>query len=175
MQEEQAEKRSEPILNTKEQEKCSHCDEYLAGWKRARADYENLKREMESREKMLGQFMNMRLLLEILPVVNHFKLALRFVPDVIKNDPWYKGIEGIRNALQKFLKDQGVEEMKTVGEKFDPELHESLGEIQADLDGIITEELESGFLLHGKVLQSAKVKIGKKILASTDKKGGETL
>lgn len=146
---------------TKEQ-KCQKCEEYLNGWKRARADYLNLQKEVAVQQKELIEFANAGLLLDLLPMVDHFKMALKHVPENIKNDFWYKGIENIRNELNKFLEDQGIEEIKSVAEKFDPAKHEAVGEIEGESEGIVAEEVSTGFVLNGKVIQPAKVKIYRK-------------
>lgn len=150
------------MTEEQKEQKCLKCEEYLNGWKRARADYLNLQKEAAERQKELVEFANAGLLLDLLPMVDHFKLALKHVPENIKNDPWYKGIENIQGQLNKFLKDQGIEEIKTVGEKFNPELHEAVGEVEGEPAEVIAEEVSTGFSLNGKVIQPAKVKIFKK-------------
>lgn len=137
-------------------------DEYLNGWKRAKADYINFKREMEKREIELIQFANASLILEILPIYDNFKLAWKHIPEEHKkNDEWLKGIEHIKNQFQALLKNIGIEEIKTVGEKFDPNFHEAVAKEKAEGKevGIILEEIKSGYKMHDKVIEHAKVKV----------------
>ena len=58
------------------------------------------------------------------------------------------------------LKRLGLDEIPTVGEKFDPELHEAVGteKVEGKKSGEIIEEVKSGYKLYDKVLEPAKVK-----------------
>ena len=80
-----------------------------------------------------------------------------------ENDENVKGLLQIKTQFQDFLKKLGVEEIKSVGEKFDPNFQEVIEEIKTKdkESGIIIEEIQKGYKLHGKVLRPAKVKIAK--------------
>lgn len=137
-------------------------EEYLDGWKRAKADYINQKREFEKREKELIQFANAGLILELLPIYDNFKLAWKHIPEEHrKNDEWLKGIEHIKNQFQGMLKNLGIEEIKTVGEQFNPEMHEAVSKekVAGKAAGTILDEIKGGYQLYGKVLEHAKVKV----------------
>ena len=137
--------------------------EYLDGWKRAKADYLNLKKDTEKRQSEIIQFANAALVAELIPIFDHFKLALRHVPDDQQDVEWVQGFFHIKKQFEDFLKNLGIEEIKTVGEKFNPELHEAVAheeneEFDADK---IFEEVKSGYTLHGKVVSPAQVKVTK--------------
>lgn len=137
-------------------------DDYLNGWKRAKADYINFKRETEKREIEMIQFANAAMILEILPIYNNFKLAWRHIPEEHqKNDEWLKGIEQIKNQFATFLKNIGIEEIKTVGEKFNPEFHYAVSKekVPGKESGTILEEVSAGYRMHDKVIEPAKVKV----------------
>jgi len=137
-------------------------EEYLNGWKRAKADYINLKKEKDKREQEMIQFANAALILEILPIYDNFKLAWRHIPEEHKkNDEWLKGIEQIKKQFYKLLTNVGIKEIKTVGEKFDPEVHEAVAkEKKEDMEGnTVFEEVKGGYKLYDKVLEPAKVKV----------------
>ncbi|XOU94574.1 MAG: nucleotide exchange factor GrpE [Candidatus Kerfeldbacteria bacterium] len=136
-------------------------EEYLNGWKRAKADYSNQKKEFERKEQEIIQFANATLILEIMPIYDNFKLAWKHIPEEHKNeDEWLKGIEHIKKQFADMLKRLGLEEIPTVGEKFDPELHEAVGteKVEGKKSGEIVEEIKSGYKLYNKVLEPAKVK-----------------
>ncbi len=136
--------------------------EYLDGWKRAKADYINLKKESEKRQLEIVKFANATLILELLPIYDNFKLAWHHIPeDKKENGDWVKGIEQIKKQFGDMLKKLGIEEIKTVGEKFDPELHESVAKekIEGTKPDIITKEVKGGYKLYDKVLEHAKVKV----------------
>ena len=139
------------------------CDEYLSGWQRARADYENLQRETTKKIADTIKHANEALLIELFPVVDHFKYAFNGIPEQEQDSNWLKGIEHIQTNFLRILEEHNVELIKTVGEQFDPELHEAVEEVEdAEAEsGTIAEEICSGFKLNGKVVQSAKVKVVK--------------
>ncbi len=137
-------------------------EEYLNGWKRAKADYSNLKKEFEKKETEIVQFANATLILEIMPIYDNFKLAWKHIPEEHKKgDDWLKGIEAIKRQFKDLLKKLGMEEIPTEGEKFDPELHEAVAKekVEGKESGIIIEEIKSGYKLYDKVLEPAKVKV----------------
>jgi molecular chaperone GrpE len=135
----------------------AQCDEYLNGWKRAKADYQNLKKETEEKQKVIFDFASANLLMEILPVYDNLKKALKLLPE--QDNGWAEGIKQIKKQFESLLKDQGVEEIKTINEKFNPEFHEALSKEKKE--GIETDtiiaEVSSGYLMKGKVLVPAKV------------------
>jgi len=137
--------------------------EHLAGWQRARADYSNLQKDMERRQREMIEFANATTVAEILPIYNHLKLALKHVPSGQEESDFVKGIEQIKKQFMDFLKKFNIEEIKTVGEKFDPNLHEAIDcqEKEGCKDGEIYEEVAAGYMLGDKVIEPAKVKVGK--------------
>lgn len=140
-----------------------HSAELLAGWQRAKADYSNLKKEEHKHAQEVAEWTNAAVMSEVLPVYNHFKLALRHIPEEQKKEAWVEGVIMIQNQFTDFLKKYGISEIKTVGETFDPNLHEALtheekGGSEADE---IFEEISPGYMLGDKVLMPAKVKVAK--------------
>jgi len=138
-------------------------DEYLAGWQRARADFLNYKKEELERIKEILKYGNENLILKILPILDNFEITEKKLPENLKADVNIKGILQIKNQISDFLKNQGVEEIKTMGKKFDPNFMEVVEEIEVkDKEpGIIIEEIQKGYKINGRLLRSAKVKITK--------------
>lgn len=150
----------------KELEGCTkQKEEYLDGWKRAKADYINFKNEQEKRSKEFAQFASMATLMQCLPIAENFRKAFGHLPDSLKESEWVRGIEQIYRQLKEMLRVMGVEEYTNlVGISFDPERHQAVGQEQRDDfgDDIVSQEVEAGYTLHGKVLQAAKVIVNKK-------------
>lgn len=136
-------------------------DGYLNGWKRAKADYLNLKKEMESQGREMREWMSKIMILPLLGVTDGFEKAFSEVPENLKNDLWIKGIGGIKNQLEDYLTAQRVEPLETKGERFDPAKHEAMESIDGGEAGMIAEELQRGYLINGEVLRPAKVKVYK--------------
>jgi len=156
----------------KAKDKLKFCEhdraEYLAGWQRAKADLINYKREQEQKISEIFRFANEGLIFEILPILDSFEEALKHPPvggQASKDD----GLLQIYNQLRNVLKNQGFEEIKSLGEKFNPEFHEAIGEIEIQKGahpelvegGIVVEEVQKGYKLNGKVIRASKVKINK--------------
>jgi len=128
-------------------------EEYLAGWQRAKADLINYKKEQEQKISDYYKFANQGLILEILMVLDSFEGALKHE----KNE----AIEQLYNQLKNILKNQGLEEIKAIGEKFNPEFHESVGEVKGKKPGFIVKEVQKGYKLNNKVIRPSRVKISK--------------
>lgn len=144
------------------QEKLKKCqelkEEYLDGWQRAKADLINARKDDERRNQEFLKFANAALIFEILPILDSFDLAF-----ANENSKFSKGIFLIKMQLEDVLKKYGLEVIKSVGEKFNLQLHEVIQEVESEKEeGIITEEIQKGYLLNGKVLRPARVKINKK-------------
>lgn len=138
-------------------------DEYLAGWQRERASFLNHKKDEMERIGEILKYGAEELILKILPLLDNFYLAEKKLPENLKNDDNIKGILQIKTQLEDFLKSQSIEEIKTLGEKFNPNFHEAVGEVELkDKEhGIIVEETQKGYTLFGRVIRPAKVKVTK--------------
>ncbi len=140
-------------------------EEYLDGWKRAKADYINFKNDQEKRSKELAQFASISLVMQLLPIAEHFRKAFACLTDDLKLSEWVRGIEQIYRQFKDALKGMGIEEMAgVVGTAFDPAHHLAVGNEQRDDldDGIVSQEIETGYLLHGRVIVPTKVIVNKK-------------
>lgn len=150
----------------KQLEECQKLkDEYLQGWQRARADFLNYKKEEMERIGELLKYANEEFVLRILPVLDNFDLIEKKLPENLKNDDNIKGLLLVKKQILDLLKNWGVEEIKTLGEKFDPNLHEAVEEVEAkgkDIkSGIIVEEIQKGYKINGRLLRPAKVNVVK--------------
>jgi len=136
-------------------------EENLAGWKRALADYANFKKREEEAKKELIKFANENLILEILPIFDNFQNAYKSLPKDLEKNNWVEGIKYIKLQFENILKKIGVEEIKTVGEKFNPELHEAVEKVKINekKSGVVVDEVSKGYKLNGKVIRVAKVKV----------------
>lgn len=136
------------------------CEEYLNGWKRAQADYQNFQKEMVERQKGLVQFANEGLILDLLPILDHFTEAFNHVPEANREEPWTQGIFYIKKQLETIINKYGVEKIPTVGEKFNPEIHEAVGQSDAVSSAEVhqvVKEVKAGYKLHGSLIRAAQV------------------
>lgn len=135
------------------------CDEYLNGWKRAQADYQNLVKENRAKQIELIQYANEDLIRELFPVLDNFKAAFRQIPEAEKNSAWVVGFSYIKKQLEEVMRNHNVEEIQTVGKEFNHEEHEAVEHVKKEgvKSNEIIEERKSGYRLNGKVIQVAKV------------------
>lgn len=129
-------------------------EEYLAGWQRSRADFINARKEEEERRSEFARLREEKLLLDLLDIADSFDAAQKFD---------HEGLEYIHKQFIGILKRYEVSVIDTsVGKKFDPLYHEAIGQVEterADEDDTITEELQRGYSINGRVLRPAKVKV----------------
>ncbi|MDO8659983.1 MAG: nucleotide exchange factor GrpE [Candidatus Parcubacteria bacterium] len=155
------------------------CDEYLNNWKRERADFLNYKKEELERVRFLGKYVKEDIIFKILPILDNFYLAEKQLPESLKTKAkgssekspqieWTRGFLQIHKQIEEFLKKEGIEEIKTIGEKFNPETMEAVGEAESSDIGTTegsdegtVEEIQKGYKIDGKVLRPAKVKVTK--------------
>lgn len=134
-------------------------DKYL----RACAEFENTKKRLEKEKTDCIKYANDRLILEFLPILDNLDIAEKHIKEAKDFKAVQEGVDMIQMQIQAFLKDIGIEKIKTVGEKFDPHQHEAVEaeDIAGQDDGIITEELQPGYRINGRLLRPALVKMGK--------------
>lgn len=133
--------------------------EYLDGWQRAKADYVNYKKDEAKRFEDMARFVAGGLVHDILPVLDSFDLALgQGLPKESE-----RGILLIRSQLEDILRKRGVEEIVVeAGTSFDPEIEESLGEVESPhRAGAVAEVVQRGYRLRDKVVRPVRVRISK--------------
>jgi molecular chaperone GrpE len=156
--------RSKEELLKEELEDCKRkAAEYLAGWQRAKADFLNYKREEMERISKILKTAGQDLILKILPILDNFDEAEKKLSPESKNDKNISGLLQIKSQIQDFLNNQGVKEIETKNQKFDPNLHEAVEEVEAkgEESGMIVEEVRKGYITADRVIRPAKVKVAK--------------
>ncbi|OGE88877.1 MAG: nucleotide exchange factor GrpE [Candidatus Doudnabacteria bacterium RIFCSPHIGHO2_01_FULL_50_11] len=163
-QEKQADKSHDASHSPKQQleEVRRQAEEYLNAWKRAAADFENYQKRRAREDQELLRMSKEWTILKLLPSLEALDLALKQVPSSDSHRIWAEGIGKILDSLDAALKEQGVERVKTVGERFNHELHEATEMVpDPQRSGIVVEEVAPGYLVNGRVVRPAKVKVGK--------------
>ena len=135
-------------------------DEYLDGWKRAKAELLNYKKDEARRFEAVLKFANESLVKELLTVLDSFDLA---IASFEKDSKTQKGLFLIKSQLEDVLKRNGLEKIKAeIGQPFNPEFHEAIAKIESEQPAdTIVEEIEAGYILNGKVIRPARIKIAK--------------
>jgi molecular chaperone GrpE len=129
---------------------------------RLQADFENFKRRSRAEREDLIQFATSRLIQSLLPVADNLELALMASKDAQDAASVAKGVEMVARQFQSILEQEGLTAMQVVGQPFDPNYHEGVMQVEATEEfpsGTVVEELRKGYLLKGKVVRPAMVKV----------------
>jgi len=121
--------------------------------RRAVADYQNLEKRTEEKRAELVLGSNRSLITKLLPVLDNLFLAQKHIQD-----------DGLDLSIQKFLdilKEEGVEEINTKDQEFDPNTMECVS-VQDGEENKVLEELRKGFIMYDRVLRPAQVIVGGK-------------
>lgn len=121
------------------------------------AEFENYRGRMNRQQLETVQNCASKTVLKFLPIIDDFDRAAQL-------EEFSEGVTLVHQKLKGILDQLGIQQMKSTGEAFDPELHEAITEIPApskDLAGKVIDTVEPGYLHNEKVLRFAKVVVGK--------------
>jgi len=142
------------IERLKEELRREH-DMYL----RALADFENYRRRVERERSTAALSGKREIILSLLGVLDGFDRALKHMSDAPQ--PVAEGLHALHRQLQSVLEAQGVTPLQSLGEVFNPELHDAIGSVDSDEvePGAVAEELQRGYRLGDAVLRPARVRV----------------
>lgn len=133
---------------------------YLDAWQRAEADFRNLRKR--DAEHLLDSIKNSNrdLISDILPALDSLDIALSQNNNEESNE-WKKGLISIRSQILSTLEKHGLKTIDPKGEQFDPNFHEALRRVETKdaSDQEILEVFQRGYMLHDKVIRTAKVSV----------------
>ncbi len=127
---------------------------------RERADAINVRRRADEDKVQAAVYYKAIVIRELLPAIDNLERALMHAPKDIKDHDYVKGVQGVIKQFENSFNQLGVERIKTVGEHFDPHLHEAvhLDEGEGHHE-IISEELQAGYKIGDEVIRHAVVKV----------------
>lgn len=128
---------------------------------RLAADFQNFKKRSEKEKSDIYAHANKEIALDMLEVIDSFEIALSHKDSVEKN--FVSGMEKILKQFQTVLEKNGIEEISAEGEEFDPIFHHAvMTEDTEDFEsGHVSAVLKKGYMLNGKVIRAAMVKVAK--------------
>lgn len=131
-------------------------DELDDRYKRILAEFENFKKRSGKERESLYNSILSDVVEVILPVLDNLENAMKVET---QDEEYKKGIELVIKQFQEVLASKGVEEIKTVGETFDPELHEAVSSIQDENLGEkeIAQEYRKGYKIGSRVIRHSMV------------------
>lgn len=128
---------------------------------RVQADFENYKRrarlDLEAAEKYRSQ----RIISDLLPALDNFERALQIDPDNEQTKSLLQGMEMVHRQILEALKNEGVEQIPSVGEQFDPNMHQAVMQVEDEAyeSNAVVEELQKGYKLKDRVIRPSMVKV----------------
>jgi molecular chaperone GrpE len=130
-------------------------------YRRLAADFENFRRRQQQERETLIKSAGERILERFLEILDNFERALQVGEKATDPQQVLTGVSLIYRQLQDFLGKEGVTAMEAKGQPFDPLMHEAvLQEAAEDVpDHTVLDEFRKGYLLNGRVLRHAMVKI----------------
>ncbi len=138
-------------------------EEYLTGWQKERAEFANYKKQEDDRKAMLSESMRERILSRFLSVMDSFSMAFANKEAWEKVDPnWRKGVEYIYSQMNGIFEEYGVKPLGVIGEKFDPNIHESIELVKTenkDQDHTLATVIQRGYKLGERVMRPARVNV----------------
>lgn len=151
------------VLEKELEEARAQAQENYDKYVRLYAEFDNYRKRVAREKAELIKYGNEELLKEILPVVDNLERALEHAQK--GDDPLaiVQGVELILEQLRSVLKRFGVEPIEAIGEKFDPERHEAVGEREAEgvEPGEVIFEVQKGYMLNDRLLRPARVVVAK--------------
>ena len=138
-----------------------------AHWKdlaaRNQAELDNYRKRMAREKSDAIKFANASLLSELLPVIDSFQMGLSAAINEDPDSIISKGMEMVQKQLEEFLTSQGAVLISSVGQEFDPNIHEAISQESSDEvpSGHVISEIRKGFTLNDRLLRAANVIVSK--------------
>ncbi|HSX36405.1 MAG TPA: nucleotide exchange factor GrpE [Patescibacteria group bacterium] len=134
--------------------------ELTAALQRERADVTNVRRRHDEQLAALRTTAKASVIRDLLPVIDNFERALKHVPAELADNDYIKGIQAIVKQFETTLQSLGVQKIKTVGEPFNPHLHEAVSMEEGDGEQeVVSDELQPGYVMGDEVLRHAMVRV----------------
>ena len=160
----EAESTEEDLLEKERTRAKNMEDRYL----RVNAEFENYKKRMIRESSDRFKFFNLDLIKELLPSLDNIERAISHAKsDHTDVESMIAGLEMVNKMTHEVFEKFGVTRINTVGEEFDPNIHQAVGVVDSDAvpDNQVVEECLGGYSLHGRIIRPAMVRVSGKNLA----------
>nr|WP_281279849.1 nucleotide exchange factor GrpE [Cohnella pontilimi] len=128
---------------------------------RAQADFDNYRRRTQKEKEELAQYASLKLVDQLLPVLDNFERALQSGGEAAESHSFSKGVDMIFRQFYQVLENEGLKKIEAVGQPFDPELHQAIMQVESEEheSGTVVEVVQNGYWMKDKVLRPAMVKV----------------
>jgi len=136
-------------------------EKHIERLQRLQAEFSNYRKRVIKEKSSLAEQATKDFIVELLPIIDNFERALATSTKDDEGDGVLKGVEMIYRQLSNLLTKTGVEAIVTVGEEFDPNLHNAVMKEESEEydSGVIIEELQKGYIFNESVIRPAMVKV----------------
>lgn len=133
-------------------------DELEDKYKRVLAEFENYKKRTEKEKIRTYDLAKVDIVEKLLPVID----SLESAKGILKDEKYIEGLDQVYKQIEEFLNKNNIEEIPTVGEPFDPELHDAVSIVESDKEeGIIIEEFRKGYKMGNNIIRHSMVIVSK--------------
>ncbi len=135
-------------------------EQYLNKLQRSKADFANYRQRVNKEKFGLCRKYKKEVIQEILPVLDNLERALESCD---REDDFFQGVKMIHKQICSVLQQEGVEEIRTEDQEFDPEFHEAVEQVDTDEydSGMIIEEMQKGYTYQDEVLRPSLVVVAR--------------
>ena len=130
---------------------------------RDRADLENTRKRLQREKEDAVRYANTRMLETLLPILDNFEYGMMEAKRGSENNPVLIGMSMVQKQLESFLIENGLQPIQATGQKFDPNLHEALGEEPSNdvPEGQVIRVQRKGYKLKDRLIRPASVFVSK--------------
>ena len=129
---------------------------------RMAADFSNYRKRNEAERTEFAKFAKADLITKLLDVLDGYDRALASVPEDVKGQPWVEGMWLVERKLRQILDVEGLEPVESLGQPFDPYVHEAVAHVESDQpEGTVIAEHQKAYRLHDRVIRPALVSVAK--------------
>jgi len=170
---EEQETQPDPDLQEQLEAEKQRSQDYLVRLKYLQADLENLRNRCDRQIAEVSQYSNERIILQLLDVVDELELAVKTAQTTISAQALIEGVQMTLKRLRKVLEQEGVKEIESLNEPFDPSKHNAIAaEERDDVENcVVIEEVRKGYMMKQKVIRPSIVKVA--IKKSQSQRQGE--
>ena len=132
---------------------------------RVNAEFENYKKRIIRENSERFKYFNIDLIKELLPSLDNLERAITHAKGENKDfESMIEGLEMVSKMTHEVFEKFGVSRVNTVGEIFDPNIHQAVGVVESDSvpENHIVEECLGGYLLHDRIIRPAMVRVSGK-------------
>lgn len=135
--------------------------QYLEGWQRERAEFDNFRKRMESEGEQRDLRARSRAAASLLTLADNFQAIVKHVPRELENHGWAQGVLHVARQVEALLQEHGIAPIAQTGVPFNPGLHEVIAQVKDEKieSGTVLEIVQPGYKLGDNVLKPARVKI----------------